>query len=506
MSATTAAAPTANSSPNTKSPLPGKDEKSWKAEIHTAPEYNGSLPVADIVPDPANRKEYDAAELEELKESIKSEGLLQPIVVRPCPKHQNAVVVRHVVEKREVHRVFSDKLEPGTGLSTMLYESADARDAERAAAIYRSGAGWQIIAGERRWRAHMLGKLATIRAFIHRSESDLSAVGKQIDENLKREDLNPMEEARQMKRLSDLGQSQKEIGKRFGGKSQPVVAQTLALLKLPAPVQAMVAKRELSAAHAAELVRFAAWPTACECMARNAAGSNWSAKQIRERSLPFDWELRKAQFAEEIYCGDYSYDARPKYKIPDALKDKPGFFKTGYDTWTYLSPEDGSPNLWEPEKKKQDLAREALAQIEQKKAAAAKKDGKPTKEQKERAAQLAKNKAARAALAEGLAKAEERLNMVKIYDPACIRVMALQALESYQVSKRVEEAAKAVGITLPKGFNSRTIEGLSKLAPVDLMLVVTTAINRMRAHYAHRDAAKDLPETIAHVLPEGGRK
>ena len=134
-------------------------------------------------------------ELEELAASVRVHGILQPIVVRP------------------------------------------------------SGDGYEIVAGERRWRAAVLAGLATVPAVV-RQVGELESLALALVENLQRQDLNPVERARAYRRLShEFGLSQQEIA-RLVGRSQPAVANTLRLLSLPQEVLQAVEKGELSEAHA----------------------------------------------------------------------------------------------------------------------------------------------------------------------------------------------------------------------------------------------------------------
>lgn len=446
MTAKTAAAPAANSAPNNA-----------KASKATAPEYNPNLPIADIVPDWQNRKAVvEAADLDaELAESIKADGLLQPITVRPCPVFPKVAVLRHVVDKVEMFRVVSDADRAAAFLQdVLLYETGDKRDAERVAFVYRSGDGWQIIAGERRWRASRQIKAETIRAFIHRAESNASALIKQTVENTERLDLNPVQEAKQMKRLSDEGVSQKEIGKRFGGKSQPVVSQMMKLLDFSPDVQRLFAAGLLSPAHVEGLTRFIEWPKACEVIATEWANRGWDAKSLRGDGIPnnLGGRLAQARVAVLIYCGDYAYETRPSYVMPAALQKEHGFFKASYNEWIYMLPvHAGAPNLWEPERAKQDAARVAKAAAEKQKAAAAKKSDKPTKEQLERKKQIEDGKRRRAAVQEGLAKILKKLSTLTQPGVNELAILATEAVAGGYAGKRMQTVADALGIKLPGG-------------------------------------------------------
>jgi len=146
------------------------------------------------------RKYFDKEALEELSESIRENGLLQPILVR----------------------------EYGAGR-------------------------YQIIAGERRFRACKLAGLAEIPAIVlDRTDKDAAQIA--LIENIQREDLNPLEEAMAYKSLAEeYGMTQEELSERIG-KSRSAIANSVRLLDLPEAILAMVAARELSAGHARTLL------------------------------------------------------------------------------------------------------------------------------------------------------------------------------------------------------------------------------------------------------------
>ena len=146
------------------------------------------------------RKTFDAESLAELADSIATHGVLQPILVRA------------------------------------------------------SGNGrYQIIAGERRWRAAKLAGLSEIPAVIL-DRDDLAAAEIALVENLQREDLNPIEEALAFKSLSEeFGLTQEELSRRVG-KSRSAVANATRLLELPDEAKAMVSSGALSAGHARTLL------------------------------------------------------------------------------------------------------------------------------------------------------------------------------------------------------------------------------------------------------------
>lgn len=155
------------------------------------------LPIAKIEPRTGQpREDFDEEKLEELAQSIRDHGMIQPITVRP--------------------------LEDGY---------------------------YQIIAGERRWRAARLAGLMEVPVNIMDAD-DRETAELALIENLQREDLNPLEEARGYQKLMDaFGLTQEKVSERVG-KSRPVVANALRLLRLPEDVQALLADQSLSLSHA----------------------------------------------------------------------------------------------------------------------------------------------------------------------------------------------------------------------------------------------------------------
>ena len=171
--------------------------------ISGAAEDQRSLPLAAIKPGRFNpRRNFSQAQLDELAASIRERGLVQPLVVRPS-------------------------------LS----------DAE----------SFEIVAGERRWRAAQLANLHTVPVIV-RELSDQEAVELAIIENVQREDLNAIEEGESYKLLMDgHGYTQEDLAKVIG-KSRSHLANTLRLLKLPHRVQEMLRSGQLSAGHARALI------------------------------------------------------------------------------------------------------------------------------------------------------------------------------------------------------------------------------------------------------------
>jgi len=146
------------------------------------------------------RRNFDEESLNELADSIRTHGVIQPIVVQPLPENF-----------------------------------------------------FQIIAGERRWRASQKAGLTRIPVVVREigAESSLEIA---LIENLQREDLNPIEEAQAYEKLiSDLGLTQDEVARRVG-KNRATIANMLRLLRLPPEVQQWIAETKLSTGHAKALL------------------------------------------------------------------------------------------------------------------------------------------------------------------------------------------------------------------------------------------------------------
>lgn len=180
-----------------------------------------TLAVNDIIPNKEQpRKTFDEAALQELADSIKQHGVLQPLLVRPLT----------------------------TG-------------------------GYQLVAGERRWRASRLAELKEVPVII-KELSDTEAMEIAIIENLQREDLNPIEEAEGLQALIDkCGFTQEEVATSVG-KSRPAITNALRLLRLPEELRQMTKDGDISAGHARALLAFDNEPMMLEC-----------AKQIVDKKL-----------------------------------------------------------------------------------------------------------------------------------------------------------------------------------------------------------------------------
>ena len=154
------------------------------------------LPISQIKVNPYQpRKEFDEASLQELADSIREHGIIQPLLVRSYKDH------------------------------------------------------YQLIAGERRWRAAQIVGLKFVPVVI-RDYNDQQMMEIALVENLQREDLNPLEEAEAYNKLiQEFGLTQEEVAQKVG-KSRPAVANTLRLLQLPEEIKQLVAKNVISMGHA----------------------------------------------------------------------------------------------------------------------------------------------------------------------------------------------------------------------------------------------------------------
>jgi ParB family chromosome partitioning protein len=187
-----------------------------------------ALPVDAIAPGKYQpRKQWDQDKLEELAESIRAQGVIQPIVVRELPD-----------------RTF------------------------------------EIIAGERRWRASRLAGLAEIPAVV-REVDDRTVVAMALIENIQREDLNPLEEATALQRLIDEFDLTHAQAAEAVGRSRAAVSNLLRLLELPPEIRTLVETRALEMGHARALLTLA--PQAAIALARQAADNGWSVREVEHR-------------------------------------------------------------------------------------------------------------------------------------------------------------------------------------------------------------------------------
>jgi ParB family chromosome partitioning protein len=204
-----------------------QDLQQQYAATAVAGAYFEEVPVEAVTPNPRQpRQVFDEEALAELADSIKIVGLLQPVVVR--------------------------KVEPGR---------------------------YEIVMGERRWRACQLAGLDVVPAIV-RETSDTDLLRDALIENLHREQLNPLEEAAAYQQLlDDFSATHDELARKIG-RSRPHISNTIRLLNLPAAVQKRVAAGILSAGHARALLSVD--PAAQERLANRIVAEGLSVRAVEE--------------------------------------------------------------------------------------------------------------------------------------------------------------------------------------------------------------------------------
>lgn len=175
------------------------------------------------------RRDFDENALVALAESIRARGVLQPVLVRP-----------------------------------------------------KAGGRYELVAGERRWRAATLAGLETVPAVV-RSQDDAESLELALIENMAREDLNPLEEARAVAALvEELGLSREEVGRRVG-RSRVAVSNLLRLLDLPDDVLELLASGALTEGHG-RAVLLAPDHGERRRLAQEAAANGWSVRELEDRA------------------------------------------------------------------------------------------------------------------------------------------------------------------------------------------------------------------------------
>ncbi|NLB13537.1 MAG: ParB/RepB/Spo0J family partition protein [Gammaproteobacteria bacterium] len=197
-------------------------------ETVSAGDRLATLPIEKLQPGKYQpRRHMDAEKLEELAESIKAQGLIQPIIVRTVSKDR-----------------------------------------------------YEIIAGERRWRASQQASLREVPVVI-RAIDDTTALAMALIENIQREDLNPLEVATALQRLIDEFDLTHQQAAETVGRSRAAVSNLLRLLELPEAIRVLVDRRELEMGHARALLTL---PQAqAIALAQQAAAEQWSVRETERR-------------------------------------------------------------------------------------------------------------------------------------------------------------------------------------------------------------------------------
>jgi ParB family chromosome partitioning protein len=207
------------------------------------------------------RKRFDEDALQALADSVSERGVLQPVLVRPRP-----------------------------------------------------GGTYELVAGERRWRAAALAGLQTLPALVQRRD-DAQSLEVALIENMAREDLNPIEAARAVAALvEELGLTREEVGRRVG-RSRVAVSNLLRLLDLPDEALALVEDGSLSEGHGRALL-LADDHAERRRLARAAVDGGWSVRVVEQRSREANAPARTAKAGRAAVHPDQEAAAR---RIGDAL-------------------------------------------------------------------------------------------------------------------------------------------------------------------------------------------
>jgi ParB family chromosome partitioning protein len=208
--------------------LPARNTAGVPGPAPTSQNAVHTVSLEQLAPNPDQpRRDFEPAALMELTRSIERDGIIQPIIVRKAGPTE-----------------------------------------------------FQIIAGERRWRAAKAAGLTEVPVIV-RTADDQQVLELALVENIQREDLNPIELANAFYRMaSELGMSHDQIGSKTG-KERTTITNAVRLLQLPTTIQSMVAAKQLSAGHARALLKFEDEPTQLE-IARCCVAQGWSVRQIEE--------------------------------------------------------------------------------------------------------------------------------------------------------------------------------------------------------------------------------
>jgi ParB family transcriptional regulator, chromosome partitioning protein len=220
------------------------------------------IPVELIKPNPRQpRREFDEGALLALAESVRERGVLQPVLLRPVP-----------------------------------------------------GGTYELIAGERRWRAAQLADSETVPAVV-RPHDDAESLELALIENMAREDLNPVEEARACALLvEELGLTREDIGRRVG-RSRVAVSNLLRLLDLPDEVIDLLAAGHLTEGHGRALLT-APDHDDRRRLARSAVQEGWSVRQTETRARSAAGGSRRSRRSATEPHPDHAEGAR---RLSDAL-------------------------------------------------------------------------------------------------------------------------------------------------------------------------------------------
>ncbi len=223
------------------------------------------LPIELITANPRQpRRQFDEESLLTLAESIRARGVLQPVLVRPV-----------------------------------------------------AGGRYELLAGERRWRAAEMADLETIPAVV-RQHDNAASLELAVIENMAREDLNPVEEARACAGLvEELGLTREEVGLRVG-RSRVAVSNLMRLLDLPDEALQLLEQRELTEGHGRALL-LASDHTIRRNLARQAAAGGWSVRELEARARAAGDSASSPPSEPAVSAADHPDRQAAVEQIADAL-------------------------------------------------------------------------------------------------------------------------------------------------------------------------------------------
>jgi ParB family transcriptional regulator, chromosome partitioning protein len=223
------------------------------------------IPVELIAPNPRQpRRDFDESALVQLADSVRERGVLQPVLLRPVP-----------------------------------------------------GGTYELIAGERRWRAAQLADFETVPALV-RPHDDAESLELALIENMAREDLNPVEEARACSLLvEELGLTREDVGRRVG-RSRVAVSNLLRLLDLPDEVLELLAAGHLSEGHGRALLTASDHDTR-RSLARTAVQEGWSVRQTEARARDTGRRAAPRRSAAETADAAHPDQVEAARRLGDAL-------------------------------------------------------------------------------------------------------------------------------------------------------------------------------------------
>lgn len=357
----------------------------------------------------------------------------------------------------------------------------------------------QLLWGHRRAAAFKRLKRATIPARVYEGISDEQARLLLLIENGQQKQLDPVQEARGYSEMArDFDMSQEEIAQAVK-KSRPVVANALRLLELPAAVQDLLAQGKLTIAHGTALCRFNQWPKVCEKIADLAVENKSSAGSL-EKDLPFAEELADAKLAVQMldYDNDIDFD-----ELKKAHRKDPAFFiwsdKDHYDDFAYCLDVKRGNQLIEEAAEKSKLQEERQEARESGRTG----PGLSPAEKRERQKKLTENLTNRLQTSSMEHAAFARAKMVDEIDIPALYVVVAEAFShsggyGYEFD---DDAAKLLGIKLPKGFDGSEIASVIQLKPADALRLAAICLAHRDGEDAMRNA-REVPDYVDMMVRE----